>query len=141
MSLQQRFKDYYLKCRPVLHSIPDRKQEVLIASELARILQCRREIPAPYNLGRIDILGQHYLIEAKYEGSTNEKHAIGQLLLYAYSMQFKGNLGIAIIGNSGAVHPGIHKFCIDNNIYIFYYNTNVLRWGIINEPVGNCKLL
>lgn len=128
------FKKYYLKNKPVLCSKPPKKCEVLLASELAKILGARTEIQAPFKLGRIDILSKDYLIEAKYDGTTSEKQALGQLLLYAYGLRFKGQLGLALIGTKGRPIPGVHKFCRENKISIFYYNLNNLRWSLFYDP-------
>lgn len=133
MDFKEKLKQYYAKAVPVLRSYPSKKCEVLITSELARALGCRTEVRAPYGLGRIDALSQYLMIEAKYEGNTSEKAALGQLLVYSYGLKFKGKLALALIGTKGAPTPGVHKFCVDNKITIFYYNLNVLKWSVFYD--------
>ena len=115
---------------------PAKKCEVKITSELCQALGLQPEVQAPYGLGRIDGLSSKLLIEAKYEGSTALKGALGQLLVYAYALKFKGSLGLAIIGNK-PVQPGIHQFCRDNKITIFYYSLSSLRWKVFYSPRKN----
>lgn len=123
------FKQYYLRNKSVYNATKG-KQEVALAAELATILQCRTEVACNFNLGRIDLLSNTWLIEAKYEGSTALKGALGQLLVYSAAMRFKGNLGLAIIGKT-KVQPGICEFCRLNRISIFYYNLNARQWSIL----------
>jgi hypothetical protein len=129
-NLKQIFDNYYSTNKRLFTRPPNGHAEVKITSELARILGCRTEVQAYYGLGRIDCLSKDWLIEAKYEGTTAEKGALGQLLLYSYSLKFKGSLGLALIGSSGRSTPGILRFCQSNNIIIFYYNLNTLKWSV-----------
>ena len=126
------FKDYYLKHKPLLSSTPKSKLEVKITSELAKILGGRTEVQCAYGLGRIDILSHEWLIEAKYSGSTNEKNALGQLIVYSEAMNWRYNRGLAIIG-TGYPIPGIRKFCRDKGITIFFYNLNCCRWLLLDD--------
>lgn len=134
------FYKYYSFNKKAFARAPQGKAEVKITRELARILGCRTEVQAYYDLGRIDCLSQDWLIEAKYEGTTSEKAALGQLLLYSYSLNFKKNLGLALIGTSGRSTPGILKFCQDKAITIFYYNLNTLRWGVYYDGTTKIKI-
>lgn len=128
---KQQLAAYYQKNKPRYcpADLVGKKREVKIAAELAHILNGRTEYPAGYGLGRIDIITNKLLIEVKYSGSTNEKNALGQLLVYKYSLDWRHKLGLAIIGNP--VQPGIHKFCLDHDIVIFEYNDKSdCRWRV-----------
>lgn len=134
--MKETIKNYYLKSSPVygLNKPCVGKNELTIAAELAAIVGGRTEVQAGYGLGRIDILSNEWLIEAKYGGSTNEKNALGQVLVYAQSMKWQGKLGLAIISDKYP-HPGIIKFCKDNFISIFHYNLNTYKWSLLYENV------
>lgn len=106
-----------------------KKAEVLITSVLANALEGRAEVKAPYGLGRADVLSKDILIESKYSGSTSEKNALGQLLVYKRAFKFKGALGLAIIGDPPI--EGIRMFCKEANIIVFWYNLNTYKWSII----------
>jgi hypothetical protein len=105
-------------------------KETELAAILAKELGARVERPAGYDLGRIDILNRDWLIEAKKTtGSTGQKNALGQLLVYSYSLKFKGDLGLALIGD--LPRPGVVKFCQDNNISIWHYSP--AGWRLIYD--------
>lgn len=113
--------------------------ETFLSRELGAALGCRCETPAGYGLGRIDCLSQAILIECKKGGTHQEKQAIGQAITYAYSLRFKGDIALGIIGTEGNVKPGTALFCRDFGIYIFYYNTYTRRWKLIYEPKDGQK--
>lgn len=125
------FKKYYAANKSY-YDITKGKQEVLLAKELARILGCRTEVISSFNLGRIDLMSREWLIECKYCGSTAEKNALGQLLVYQYAMNFKGDLGVAFIGIPPS-SSGIRKFCKLYNISIFFYNLQSRQWGLHDD--------
>jgi hypothetical protein len=111
------FTSYY-----AINKVKQKCLETEYAAELAAILGCRVEQQAGYNLGRIDLLSNSWLIEVKKSySSTAVKGALGQLLVYHYSLG-KPNvkLGLALI--SKLPSSGIRQFCFENNIQIFYNN-------------------
>lgn len=99
------------------------RQELVLSKELAEALGCVAEVKAPYDFGRIDCLSKDLLIECKYTGSTSEKAALGQLLMYAHALCFKGQLALGLIGQ-GEICKGTLLFCKAHDIIIFYYNIN-----------------
>ena len=127
--MREIIKQYYLtnKARCISN------REVAIASELANILGAKTEVTAPFGLGRIDIMSTNWLIECKNSGNTNEKNAIGQLLVYSHAFNFKGNLGLGIIGDYPK--PGIRRFCQLTKITVFHYNLNTRKWSVLDEHI------
>ena len=126
--INQRIKEYYL-----LHGTEKTCfKETHVAKELAAILRCKTEINAPLQMGRIDLLSADWLLELKKGGSTAQKNCLGQLICYKMALDFKGNLGIGLIGNQ-LPNPGVRLFCKKFNISIFFYNLNSCKWSFLYD--------
>lgn len=135
LTYNDKLRIYYQKNKQILLAKPTGRREVLIASELAKALNCRTEVQAPLGIGRIDCLSHKILIEVKYADLVlPAKAALGQLLLYKYALKFKGQLAIGNISEKGYMPAGIEAFCHEANIIIFIYHLNECRWRCRWQP-------
>ena len=131
-SYQDKLDRYYsIKRNGYKANHPKSTREIDLSKELAMALGCKWEVEVPYGLGRADCLSKDILIECKKGGTTAEKAAIGQLLLYAYALKFKADLAIGIIGKDGLPKPGTLKFAKDFGIIVFYYNVYTCKWKLV----------